>query len=201
MTTVYVNCHDGANAAADTNRTWNDMSALSGAGPQNMLDKDGVATGWDLEVQDTWHGRNSSNTEEVGSGDAAWVDEGVIKKSYIFCSQAGDAQGAFRIEGLANSTTYYVEVFGSRDTLSTGRLGDYGSTTSPSDVTNYDSFDNLTAVAAFSQTSSVVGHAFIYVAATQTDDFAYINAFRISDSADFDESGSILPLQNFYYYG
>lgn len=205
MTTLYLNIHSGSGGTTTSaNRTWNDVSGGGTIGDKrtNLLDKDGNATVFDLEVIDAFaNGSGTGGSTTTGSGDAAWIDEGAISEQYWNTSEAGDNLGGIRIKDMAaeNGNTWYVEIFGHRDSAAaTSRLTGVGGTTAANDD-SFDAKENTTLVGSFSAVVAS-GNLDIYVRATESGGFGYVNAIRISDDVNFDETqGSILPLLNAYH--
>lgn len=195
--TLYINMYSaGGGTSASTNRTWNDAADATGLGIKvaNMLDKDGVSTVYDIRIIDTCQNGTGGATT-TGSGDADWIDEGAISERYWYAEQATDNLCGIRIEDMEaeNGNTWYVEVYGHRDIANAvSRVTGVGDTTLADDA-SFDAQQNTTLVGAFS-TVIASGNLDIYVKATESGGFGYVNAIRISSNVDFDEGTSAVPI-------
>ena len=195
MTTAYVNNYDNVTPSADAEKTWNDIHGSFSAST-DLLDKDGVDTGWNAQFQTDQFPQddNSLGENSVGTGDAAWVDEAVIMQTYHYADNndvpATSDEVVFDLTGLAASTTYYIEVIGSRGGTVGLRPAEFFSDSSLTvSEGTLESQDNSSNTLSWSFTSDGSGNATLAYAPANATSFGYLNAWRISDDANFDEGG------------
>ena len=175
---VYIAIQGGATSAADTNKSWNNVTTQTQT-LTNMVDEDGSATVFDFAPSDPAIGEATNGVNAVGSGDAAWVDEAIISKESHWNTEAADDVD-FQFSGLDDAKTYSFEFFGSRDGSGTRRLEisvDNFSTTE--DTINC--YGNSTLTAKATGISPVSNSIIVTWRTAGTDDFAYVNAIKMTE--------------------
>lgn len=102
MTIAYLAFQNNT-APANTNKTWNDVRKNSSS--LGLVDDGGVSTGWTLDYPVATNAIAGNGANEVGTGDASWVDEAVIMYEGHYY---GDdvTWMVINITGLNNAETY-----------------------------------------------------------------------------------------------
>lgn len=192
MTTAYVNMiGPGNTGAADTNKTWNDLSYDQSAA-QALLDDAGAATGWSIAVTDPGNTISDAQTRGysggIPTGAAAWVDELTVADSAHYFE---NNDGTYVISGLDDAETYDLEIYPSTDQGSPSFRQTLASLDGLTTSTQLASASNATDVISFAGVSPSSGSITITMSGAGA---GYFNALRIEelggDSTPPDETGT-----------
>lgn len=176
-----INLSDSGQQADDTFGFWTNLSSAANTTTANILDfVTGADTGWDITVTSTEMVSGVDGVNAVGTGDAAWVDEAKVSDNYHWLSVATN-EGQYTISGLDNAKTYTIKAFGSRDSSTSTRTGEY-SADGFSTVQEIDCKVNSTIIALFTNVSPASGDIIVDWRVKNDTGFAYFNAIEITEN-------------------